>query len=62
MNYDQMIDLQNVRPGVTAVLKLSYAATFDKVHLNLGGGLTKANVGRIEARRTALPSSWTMRP
>jgi hypothetical protein len=49
-NYDQMIDLQNVRPGVVAVLKLSYKATFDKVHLMLGGGLTKANVGRIEGK------------
>jgi len=49
-NYDQMIDLQNVRPGVTAVLKLSYKATFDKIHLLLGGGLTKANVGRIEGK------------
>ncbi len=49
-NYDQMIDLQNVRPGVTAVLKLSYKATFDKVHLTIGGGLTKAMVGRIEGK------------
>jgi len=49
-NYDQMIDLQNVRPGVTAVLKLSYKATFDKIHLNLGGGLLKAMVGRIEGK------------
>lgn len=49
-NYDQMIDLQNVRPGVTAVLKLSYKATFDKLHLFLGGGLTKAMVGRIEGK------------
>lgn len=49
-NYDQMIDLQNVRPGVVAVLKLSYKATFDKIHLFLGGGLTKANVGRIEGK------------
>jgi hypothetical protein len=49
-NYDQQIDLQNVRPGVVAVLKLSYKATFDKLHLNLGGGLTKANVGRIEGK------------
>ena len=32
-NYDQQIDLQNVRAGVAAVLKLSYKATFDKVHL-----------------------------
>lgn len=49
-NYDQQIDLQNVRAGVTAVLKLSYKATFDKVHLFLGGGLTKAMVGRIEGK------------
>lgn len=50
MNYDQMIDLQNVGPGKTAVLKLSYNATFDKLHLKLAGGLTKANVGRIEGK------------
>lgn len=50
MNYDQMIDLQNVGPGKTAVLKLSYFATFDKIHLLLAGGLTKANVGRIEGK------------
>ena len=49
-NYDQMIDLQNVRAGVSAVLKLSYKATFDKVHLFLGGGLTKAMIGRIEGK------------
>lgn len=50
MNHDTMNDLQNVRPGATAVLKLSYSATFDKIHLLLGGGLTKANVGRIEGK------------
>lgn len=49
-NYDQQIDLQNARPGVTAVLKLSYKATFDKLHLLLGGGLTKAHIGRIEGK------------
>lgn len=49
-NYDQQIDLQNVRAGVAAVLKLSYKATFDKVHLFLGGGLTKAMIGRIEGK------------
>lgn len=49
-NYDQQIDLQNVRAGVVAVLKLSYNATFDKVHLLLGGGLTKAHIGRIEGK------------
>lgn len=50
-NYDQMIDLQNVRPGVTAVLKLSYKATFDKIHLFLAGTLvTKAMIGRIEGK------------
>lgn len=49
-NYDQQIDLQNVRAGVTAVLKISYKATFDKIHLMLGGGLTKAMVGRIEGK------------
>ncbi|SFV12809.1 major capsid protein P2 [Pseudoduganella namucuonensis] len=49
-NYDQQIDLQNVVPGATAVLKLSYFATFDKIHLNLSGGLTKAHIGRIEGK------------
>lgn len=49
-NYDRMIDLQNVKPGATAVLKLSYSATFDKINLELSGGLTKANVGRIEGK------------
>jgi hypothetical protein len=29
---------------------VSYKATFDKIHLYLGGGLTKANVGRIEGK------------
>lgn len=50
MNYDQMIDLQNVGAGKTAVLKLSYNATFDKIHLLLSGGMTKANIGRIEGK------------
>lgn len=50
MNYDQMIDLQNVGPGRTAVLKLSYRATFDKIHLILANGLTKAHIGRIEGK------------
>lgn len=50
MNYDQMIDLQNVAPGRTAVLKLSYRATFDKVHLILANGLSKAHIGRIEGK------------
>src|SRR5450830_174368 len=49
-NYDQMIDLQNARPGVTAVLKISYKATFDKFHLKLGGGLLKSHIGRIEGK------------
>jgi hypothetical protein len=50
MNYDQMIDLQNVGPAKTAVLKLSYFATFDKIHLLLANGLTKAHIGRIEGK------------
>lgn len=50
MNYDQMVDLQNVRKGAVAVLKISYDATFDKIHLVLGGGLVKANIGRIEGK------------
>jgi hypothetical protein len=50
MNYDQMIDLQNVGAGKTAVLKLSYRATFDKIHLILANGLTKAHIGRIEGK------------
>lgn len=50
MNYDQMIDLQNVGAGKTAVLKLSYRATFDKIHLLLANGLTKAHIGRIEGK------------
>ncbi|MGZ4837649.1 MAG: major capsid protein P2 [Terriglobales bacterium] len=48
--YDQQIDLQNVAPGQVAVLKLSYNATYDKIHLLLGGGLTKAMVHQIEGK------------
>jgi hypothetical protein len=48
--YDQMIDLQNATPGNIAVLKLSYNATFDKLHFKLGGGLTKADIGTIEGK------------
>lgn len=48
--YDQMIDLQNATPGNTAILKLSYNATFDKLHFLLGGGLTKAHLGKIEGK------------
>jgi hypothetical protein len=50
MNYDQQIDLQNVKPGAVAVLKLAYNATYDQIHLLLGGGLTKADIGRIEGK------------
>ncbi len=50
MYYDQQIDLQNVKPGNVAILKLSYNATFDKIHLKLGGGLTKADIKRIEGK------------
>lgn len=48
--YDQMIDLQNATPGNVAILKLSYNATFDKLHFKLAGGLTKAHIGRIEGK------------
>jgi hypothetical protein len=48
--YDQMIDLQNATPGNIAVLKLSYNATFDKLHFKLGNGLTKAMIGTIEGK------------
>lgn len=50
MFFDDMVDLQNVRPGATAILKLSYNATYDKIHFNLGGGLTKADITRIEGK------------
>jgi hypothetical protein len=48
--YDQMIDFQNCTPGNSGILKLSYNATFDKLHLKLGGGLTKAHLGKIEGK------------
>jgi hypothetical protein len=47
---DQQVDLQNATPGNVAVLKVSYNATFDKIHLYLGGGLTKAMIGQIEGK------------
>jgi hypothetical protein len=50
MFYDDMIDLQGVQPGGVAVLKISYKATIDKVHFFLGGGLTKADITRIEGK------------
>lgn len=50
MYYDQQVDLQNVTPGNVAILKLSYNATYDKIHLFLGGGLTKAMVHQIEGK------------
>lgn len=54
-NYDSMNDFQNnVGPDRVAVLKLSYNATFDKIHLMLAGGLTKANVGRIEGKANGI--------
>lgn len=48
--YDQMIDFQNCTPGNVGILKLSYNATFDKLHLKLGGGLTLAHLGKIEGK------------
>jgi hypothetical protein len=50
MFYDDMIDFQNCTPGNTGILKLSYNATFDKLHLKLAGGLTKAHLGKIEGK------------
>jgi Viral coat protein P2 N-terminal domain len=50
MFYDDMIDFQNCTPGNTGILKLSYNATFDKLHLKLSGGLTKAHLGKIEGK------------
>jgi hypothetical protein len=50
MFIDQMIDLQNVNPGQTPVLKLAYAATMDKIHFYLSGGLTKAMIKQIEGK------------
>jgi hypothetical protein len=50
MFYDQMIDFQNCQPGNVGILKLSYNATFDKLHLKLGGGLTLAHLGKIEGK------------
>jgi hypothetical protein len=49
-----MIDLQNATPGNIAILKLSYNATFDKLHFLLGGGLTKAHLGKIEAKANGI--------
>lgn len=50
MYYDQMIDFQNCTPGNVGILKLSYNATLDKLHLKLGGGLTAAHLGKIEGK------------
>lgn len=50
MFFDDMIDLQNAKPGQVGVLKISYNATIDKVHFFLGGGYTKADVSRIEGK------------
>lgn len=50
MFYDQMIDFQNCTPGNVGILKLSYNATFDKLHLKLGGGLTVDKIGKIEGK------------
>lgn len=50
MFYDQMIDFQNCTPGNVGILKLSYNATYDKLHLKLGGGLTAADLGKIEGK------------
>ena len=52
--YDQMIDFQNCTPGNTGILKLSYNATFDKLHFILGGGLTKAHLGKIEGKANGI--------
>jgi len=50
MYFDQMIDFQNCTPGNVGILKLSYNATFDKLHFKLGGGLTLAHLGKIEGK------------
>lgn len=54
MYYDQMVDFQNCTPGNVGILKLSYNATFDKLHLKLGGGLTAAHLGKIEGKANGI--------
>jgi len=48
--YDKVANVQNVRPGGVAICELPCNVTYDKVKLKLGGGLTVADITRIEGK------------
>lgn len=48
--FDDIINLQNVGPGKVAILECPCSVTYDKLHLVLGGGLTAADITKIEGK------------
>jgi hypothetical protein len=48
--FDNLINLQNVGPGKVAILDCPCSVTYDKLHLVLGGGLTAADITKIEGK------------
>jgi hypothetical protein len=53
--YDRIANVQNTAPGKIAIIELPCNVTYDKVHLKLGGGLTAANLLRIEGQANGKP-------
>lgn len=48
--FDRLIDLQNFGPGKVAILNLPCSVTYDKIHLQLAGGLVAADITKIEGK------------
>lgn len=48
--FNKVANVQNVAPGHIAIITLPTNCTIDKLHLELGGGLTAAGLTRIEGK------------
>lgn len=53
--YDRVANVQNTAPGKIAIIDLPCNVTYDKIHLKLGGGLTAADLTRIEGQANGRP-------
>lgn len=60
--YDKIANVQNVGPGKIAIIDFPCNVTYDKVHLKLGGGLTAADITRIEFKANNKPFYVTTGP
>lgn len=53
--YDRVANVQNTAPGKIAIIDMPCNVTYDKLHLKLGGGLTVADITRIEGQANGRP-------